>query len=85
VPSVLERAIVARRVLRICYLDRDENLTERDVEPVVFMAGRSGWYLVGCAVALDRNELGPDPVNLTSAGVRSARLRRDALEPDQGR
>ena len=47
VPSVIEQAIVARRVLRICYLDRGGNLTERDVEPVVFMAGPSGWYLVG--------------------------------------
>jgi predicted DNA-binding transcriptional regulator YafY len=47
VPSVIEQAIVARRVLRICYLDRDGNLTERDVEPAVFMAGPSGWYLVG--------------------------------------
>jgi len=47
VPSVIERAIVARRVLRICYLDRGGNLTERDVEPVVFMAGPRGWYLAG--------------------------------------
>ena len=47
VPSVIEQAIIARRVLWICYLDRDGNLTERDVEPVVFMAGHSGWYLVG--------------------------------------
>ena len=46
VPAVIEQAIVARRMLRICYLDRDGNLTERDVEPVVFMAGPSGWYLV---------------------------------------
>jgi len=47
VPSVIEQAIVARRVLWICYLDRHGNLTERDVEPVIFMAGPSGWYLVG--------------------------------------
>ena len=47
VPSVIEQAIVARRVLWICYLDRGGNLTERDVEPIVFMAGPSGWYLVG--------------------------------------
>jgi predicted DNA-binding transcriptional regulator YafY len=47
VPSVIEQAIVARRVLWICYLDRDGNRTERDVEPVVFMAGPGGWYLVG--------------------------------------
>jgi len=53
VPSVIEQAVVARRVLWICYLDRDENLTERDVEPVVFMAGPSGWYLVGWCRARD--------------------------------
>jgi predicted DNA-binding transcriptional regulator YafY len=47
VPSVIEQAIVARRVLWISYLDRGGNLTERDVEPVVFMAGPRGWYLVG--------------------------------------
>src|SRR6201981_355127 len=47
VPSVIEQAIVARRVLWICYLDRDGNLTERDVEPVVFMAGPGGWYMAG--------------------------------------
>ena len=47
VPLAIEQAIVARRVLRICYLDRDGNLTERDVEPVVFMAGPGGWYLAG--------------------------------------
>jgi predicted DNA-binding transcriptional regulator YafY len=47
VPSVIEQAIVARRVLWICYLDREGNLTERDVEPIVFMAGPGGWYLVG--------------------------------------
>jgi predicted DNA-binding transcriptional regulator YafY len=47
VPSVIEQDIVARRVLWICYLDRAGNVTERQVEPVVFMAGSSGWYLVG--------------------------------------
>jgi len=47
VPSVIEQAIVARRVLWICYLDRDENLTERDVDPLVFLVGPGGWYLVG--------------------------------------
>src|SRR4029077_5672215 len=34
VPSVIDQAIVTRRVLWICYLDRDGNLTERDVEPI---------------------------------------------------
>ena len=47
VPSVIEQAIVARRVLRICYRDRDGNHTERDIEPAVFLAGPRSWYLVG--------------------------------------
>jgi predicted DNA-binding transcriptional regulator YafY len=47
VPSVIEQAITARRVLWICYLDHDGNRTERDVEPVVFLAGPRGWYLAG--------------------------------------
>ena len=46
-PSVIEQAIVARRVLRICYWDRDGIRTERDVEPVVFLAAPSDWYLAG--------------------------------------
>jgi predicted DNA-binding transcriptional regulator YafY len=53
VPSVIGQAIVARRVLRVCYRDRDGNLTERDVEPVVFMAGRRGWYLAGWCLLRD--------------------------------
>src|SRR5215472_6843765 len=47
VPSVIELAIAGRRVLRICYRDRGGNRTERDVEPVVFLAGPGGWYLAG--------------------------------------
>jgi len=47
VPSVIEQAIAARRVLPICSLDRGGNLTERDVGPAVLMAGPSGWYLAG--------------------------------------
>ncbi len=47
VPSVIEQAIVARRVLAISYLDRNGTLTKREVEPAVFLAGPSGWYLAG--------------------------------------
>lgn len=45
--SEVERAITARRVLRITYQDRLETWTERDVEPVVFLCGSRGWYLIG--------------------------------------
>ncbi|MCW2885711.1 MAG: hypothetical protein QOE54_5645 [Streptosporangiaceae bacterium] len=42
----VEHAINSRRVLRITYQDRFESWTERDVEPVVFLCGSRGWYLV---------------------------------------
>jgi predicted DNA-binding transcriptional regulator YafY len=47
VRSSIEQAIVARRVLRIRYEDRDGVATEREVEPIVAMAGPYGWYLIG--------------------------------------
>ena len=86
VPSVIEQAIVARRVLWICYLDRDGNLTERDVEPIVFMAGRqrlvSGRLVPGprCRPVLPRR---PDPAGRGHRrDGRAARLRGDrALRP----
>jgi predicted DNA-binding transcriptional regulator YafY len=46
-PAEVERAITARRVLRITYRDRLESWTERDVEPAVLLCGSHGWYLVG--------------------------------------
>ncbi|TYK46226.1 helix-turn-helix transcriptional regulator [Actinomadura decatromicini] len=45
VPSVLEEAIVTRRVVRLTYVDREGAETERDVEPVTFTASANGWYL----------------------------------------
>lgn len=47
VPSILEEALAKQRVLRLLYADKDGTLTERDVEPVIFMAAPKGWYLVG--------------------------------------
>ncbi|MDH2428278.1 YafY family protein [Sphaerisporangium sp. TRM90804] len=47
VARVIEDALLLRRVLRMSYDDRLGNLTERDVEPGVFIGGRGGfWYLV---------------------------------------
>jgi predicted DNA-binding transcriptional regulator YafY len=47
VPSVLQEAIVARRVLRLTYTDKDGFSTEREVEPVLFITGpQRHWYLV---------------------------------------
>lgn len=45
VPAVLEEAVLARRVVRLTYVDRTGAETERDVEPVTFTASGKGWYL----------------------------------------
>ncbi|MGN2638904.1 helix-turn-helix transcriptional regulator [Nocardia takedensis] len=44
VPPQVLHALVQRRVLRLEYTDRDGAPTERTVEPVALLAGRS-WYL----------------------------------------
>lgn len=47
IPLIIERALAARRVLRVDYVDRHGVPSEREVEPVMFLAGQNGWYLVG--------------------------------------
>lgn len=47
IPRIIERAVAARRVLRLDYVDRHGEPSERAVEPVMFLAGTHGWYLVG--------------------------------------
>ncbi|MGE5134909.1 MAG: helix-turn-helix transcriptional regulator [Gemmatimonadota bacterium] len=46
VPLMLQEAIIARRVLRIGYRDRNEAVTTREVEPVAFAGMADHWYLV---------------------------------------
>jgi predicted DNA-binding transcriptional regulator YafY len=46
IPIVIEDALAARRVLRLRYVDRRGAPTERDVEPVMFLAGEETWYLI---------------------------------------
>lgn len=46
IPLIIEDALVARRVLRLHYADRHGTTTERDVEPVMFLAVDGAWYLV---------------------------------------
>jgi predicted DNA-binding transcriptional regulator YafY len=47
IPVVIEDALAARHVLRLDYVDKHGNPTERDVEPVMFLAREDHWYLVG--------------------------------------
>lgn len=46
VPGVIQEAIAVRKVLRLDYGDRHGATTQRYVEPVLFLAGPRGWYLV---------------------------------------
>jgi predicted DNA-binding transcriptional regulator YafY len=46
IPLIVENALAARHVLRIDYVDKQGMPTEREVEPVMFLAGRKGWYLL---------------------------------------
>jgi predicted DNA-binding transcriptional regulator YafY len=45
-PLIVEDALAARHVLRLRYVDKQGAATERDVEPVMFLAGTEAWYLV---------------------------------------
>ena len=47
VPAIIEDSLVGRRVLRICYRDKAGAVSERAVEPLMFLAGPQGWYLFG--------------------------------------
>lgn len=47
VPAVIEDALIRRRVLRLAYCDKNGSISEREIEPVAFLAGMHGWYLSG--------------------------------------
>ncbi|MFE1592165.1 helix-turn-helix transcriptional regulator [Nocardia sp. NPDC058705] len=74
-PQILE-SVVSGRVLRLHYLDRDGNPTERDVEPLAFVAGTHWFLYAWCRMR---------------SGLRGFRLDRvvraqvlDDLAPDRG-
>lgn len=46
IPLIIEDALAARHVLNLHYMDKHGTPTEREVEPVMFMAGPEAWYLV---------------------------------------
>lgn len=45
--AVVEEAVATRRVVRFVYAGRDGTRTEREVEPVAFVAGARDWHLIG--------------------------------------
>jgi predicted DNA-binding transcriptional regulator YafY len=46
IPLIVEEALATRHVLRLHYVDKQGTPSERDVEPVLFLAGTAAWYLV---------------------------------------
>lgn len=40
-------SVAARQVVRLSYIDRNGVVTEREVEPVIFLAAAQDWYLIG--------------------------------------
>jgi predicted DNA-binding transcriptional regulator YafY len=47
IPAIIEEAVAGKQVLRLDYVDKLGEPTAREVEPVMFLAGMNGWYLVG--------------------------------------
>jgi predicted DNA-binding transcriptional regulator YafY len=64
IPSVIQDAIVGRRVLRLTYVDKSGVQTEREVEPVLFATVRGlHWYLmVYCRLRLAARALRIDRI-----------------------
>jgi len=46
IPVIVEDALAARHVLQLEYVDKHGNATERQVEPVMLLAGDVAWFLV---------------------------------------
>lgn len=80
----VEQAILARRVLRIWYEDRDGVTTEREVEPIVAMAGPYGWYLIAwCRLRRDTRVFRLDRIRkAVLTGLPAPPRRYEDCEPD---
>ncbi|RCG25446.1 YafY family transcriptional regulator [Sphaerisporangium album] len=83
---VIDEALQRRRVLHITYEDRSGALTERDVEPGVFIGGRGGfWYLVAwCRLREDVRVFRLDRIRTAALTGEPATTRRqlDEYDPD---
>ncbi|GGK82426.1 transcriptional regulator [Sphaerisporangium melleum] len=82
VAQVIDEALLHRRVLRITYDAKSGEVTERDVEPGVFIGGRGGfWYLVGwCRLRQDVRVFRLDRIAAAALTDEQARSRRPLEE-----
>ena len=74
---VIEEAVLAGRVLRVGYADRNDVISERDVEPVALIAGRDHWYLLGwCRLRQDARSFRLDRIHTARLLDERAAVRR---------
>jgi predicted DNA-binding transcriptional regulator YafY len=83
VPVIVEESLVRRRVLRVSYRDKEGARTEREVEPLMFLAGERGWYLFGwCRLREDVRAFRVDRIVAAEDTGEPAPTRPYALPPD---
>lgn len=84
VPVIIQDSLVRRRVLRISYRDKEGAPTEREVEPLMFLAGERGWYLFGwCRLRGDARAFRVDRIVAAEETGEPAPVREHAA-PDCG-
>lgn len=83
VPATVQESLVRRRVLRVSYRDKEGACTEREVEPLMFLAGERGWYLFGwCRLRGDVRAFRVDRIVAAEDTGEPAPTRPDALPPN---
>jgi predicted DNA-binding transcriptional regulator YafY len=82
VPVIIEESLVRRRVLRISYRDKEGAASEREVEPLMFLAGQHGWYLFGwCRLRGDVRAFRVDRIVIAEETGEPAPARQYAVPP----
>jgi predicted DNA-binding transcriptional regulator YafY len=83
VPAIIEDSLVRRRVLRICYRDKEGAVSEREVEPLMFLSGPRGWYLFGwCRLRADVRAFRVDRIEAATDTGEPALAREYVLPPE---
>jgi predicted DNA-binding transcriptional regulator YafY len=78
IPVIIEEAVAGKQVLRLDYLDRHGEPSAREVEPVMFLAGVNGWYLVAwCRLREDLRTFRLDRIVTAATTGRVAPVRQD--------